>query len=99
MFDLTWRRNRKGGFCVLPGYNWCGPGCSGPGAPINEIDAACKAHDECYRRGNNRCECDREFLSKLQPKINSYSQKGRHARILYNYMKVQTAFMCKNSRN
>lgn len=92
------RRNGKPRFCVFPGYNWCGPGCSGPGAPINDVDAACKAHDECYRRGNNRCECDREFLRRLEPKINNYTPKGRHARTLYNYMKLQTAFTCKNSR-
>lgn len=94
------RRNRKRerrGICVFPGYNWCGPGCSGPGAPINDVDAACKAHDECYRSGRHRCECDREFLHRLYPKINSNTQKGRHARTLYHYMKIQSAFNC-NSR-
>ncbi|RDY66986.1 phospholipase, partial [Halobacillus trueperi] len=44
------RRYKRPKFCVFPGYRWCGPGCSGPGAPINETDAACKAHDECYRK-------------------------------------------------
>ncbi|MCK1997546.1 phospholipase [Psychrobacillus psychrodurans] len=92
------RGNGKPRFCVFPGYNWCGPGCSGPGAPINDVDTACKAHDDCYRRGNNRCECDREFLRRLHPKINNNTQKGRHARTLYNYMKLQTTFTCKNSR-
>ena len=43
------RRKGRFRFCVFPGYNWCGPGCNGPGAPINELDAACKAHDICYQ--------------------------------------------------
>ncbi|HWL11412.1 MAG TPA: Parvovirus coat protein VP1-like protein, partial [Ureibacillus sp.] len=32
------------GFC-LPGYRYCGPGCSGPGSPTNPVDACCKFHD------------------------------------------------------
>jgi RHS repeat-associated protein len=28
------------------GTHWCGPG--GGGVPVNELDAACKAHDECF---------------------------------------------------
>lgn len=93
------RRKGKGRFCVLPGYNWCGQSCSGSGAPINDVDAACKAHDECYQKGRKKCECDREFLRLLQPKLNAYSQEGRHARLLYNYMKLQTAYTCKPYRN
>lgn len=27
---------------------YCGPGHSGPGAPVDALDAACKAHDEAY---------------------------------------------------
>ena len=88
------RENGRFRFCILPGYNWCGPGCSGPGAPINDVDAACKAHDDCYRRCGNPCECDREFLNRLHPIINQNTQKGRHARLLYNYMKLQSFFTC-----
>ncbi|WP_318837478.1 phospholipase [Psychrobacillus glaciei] len=95
MVDLSRRRNRRIRFCVFPGYKWCGPGCSGPGAPINEVDAVCKAHDECYSRGRNPCECDREFLRQLHPKINPYTQEGRHARKLYNYMNLQASFTCR----
>ncbi|MER2089353.1 MAG: phospholipase, partial [Sporosarcina sp.] len=50
------RGNGRFRFCILPGYNWCGPGCNGPGDPINDLDAACKAHDICYRMGKNACE-------------------------------------------
>jgi hypothetical protein len=93
---LSQRRKRGLRFCVFPGYKWCGPGCSGPGAPINDVDATCKSHDECYSRGRNPCECDREFLRQLRPKINVYTQKGRHARTLYNYMRFQTKFTCNS---
>lgn len=81
--------------CIFPGYNWCGPGCSGPGAPINNIDAACKAHDECYRMNGSRCVCDKELLHRLQSFRNPYSREGRQANIIYNYMKVQSFFRCK----
>ncbi|WP_096186041.1 phospholipase [Evansella halocellulosilytica] len=90
------RGNR--GFCVFPGYNWCGPGCSGPGAPINHVDAACREHDLCYRRHRNRCICDQHFMNRLRPLINPYTQEGRHARTLYQYMKLQTVFTCAGYR-
>ena len=92
------RRNNRFHFCVLPGYNWCGPGCNGPGAPINDVDSLCKAHDECYRMGGYPCECDQEFLHRLRTKIDPYTQQGRHARFLYNYMKLQSAFTCSFHR-
>jgi hypothetical protein len=88
------RRSILPQFCIFPGYNWCGPGCSGPGAPINETDAACKAHDECYRKYGPSCECDQQFLFRLRLNSNPYTQEGRHARLMYNYMKLQTIFTC-----
>jgi hypothetical protein len=94
---MSYRGRRGGlnlGFCVFPGYKWCGPGCSGPGAPINEVDAACKAHDECYHLYGSRCECDRAFMHQLRLSANPYTEKGRHANLLYNYMKLQTLFTC-----
>jgi hypothetical protein len=81
-------------FCIFPGYKWCGPGCSGPGAPINAVDAACRAHDECYRRFGPSCRCDVEFLHRLRFIINPYTKEGRDARFLYYYMKLQTFFTC-----
>lgn len=80
--------------CILPGYNWCGPGCNGPGPPINEIDAACKAHDFCYRSSVNRCDCDRDLIRQLEPFLNQNNELGKHARLLYHYMKIQAFFRC-----
>ncbi|WP_342514425.1 phospholipase [Sporosarcina sp. FSL K6-1522] len=97
-FVLQRNRRRRFRFCVLPGYNWCGPGCNGPGAPINAVDAACKAHDICYRKGRSPCECDQEFLCRLRPHIDSCTKEGRHARLLYHYIKMQTFITCNTFR-
>lgn len=93
-------QKKSGGFhfCVFPGYRWCGPGCNGPGAPINDIDAACKKHDLCYKRYRNQCECDRAFLRSLRAKINPNTEKGRKAQLLYEYMKLQTFIKCGITR-
>ncbi|CDQ38037.1 MULTISPECIES: hypothetical protein [Virgibacillus] len=91
------RRDRafsRPGFCFPRGYRWCGPGCSGPGTPINDVDAVCKAHDECYQRYGDPCKCDQIFMDQLRAKINPRTEKGRHARTLYNYMRLQSAFTC-----
>jgi hypothetical protein len=59
---------------------WCGPGCSGPGAPIDDVDACCQAHDRCYgTRGYSSCSCDRELLTCLAPKRDRSTPKGRAA--------------------
>ncbi|TFE00546.1 phospholipase [Jeotgalibacillus salarius] len=81
-------------FCVLPGYRWCGPGCSGPGDPINKTDAACKAHDECYRDTGNRCACDKEFIKKLSSLQSPRSKEGRHAWLILQYFRLQRIFTC-----
>ncbi|MCQ6277481.1 phospholipase [Bacillus sp. V3B] len=88
------RRDGRVGFCIFPGYNWCGPGCSGPGAPMNEVDASCKAHDECYRRYVSRCQCDLEFLHRLRLQANPYTEQGRKATLMYKYMRIQSFFTC-----
>ncbi|WP_084220067.1 phospholipase [Jeotgalibacillus soli] len=92
------RKETSSRFCIFPGYKWCGPGCSGPGAPINEVDAACKVHDLCYQRYGPSCRCDREFLERLRPMANQHSSRGRNARMLYNYIKLQALFTCGFSR-
>ncbi|MFC5463468.1 phospholipase [Lederbergia graminis] len=92
-------RRRKRGLCVFPGYKWCGPGCSGPGAPINDVDACCYKHDKCLSSGRSRCYCDRAFLSCLYPKINRQTDKGRKAATMYKYMQIQTIFTCGIERD
>ncbi|MFQ3546012.1 phospholipase [Halobacillus rhizosphaerae] len=90
-------RNRRGyfpRFCIFPGYKWCGPGCSGPGAPINAVDAACKAHDECYQQYGPCCYCDQQFLRQLSKLRNPHTLEGRHAQTIYQYMKLQSFFTC-----
>ena len=47
--------------------NYCGPGHSGPGKPIDRLDAACARHDDCYhRKGYHRCLCDKKFQKELR---------------------------------
>ncbi|WP_147058506.1 phospholipase [Sporosarcina luteola] len=90
--------NKRIRFCVFPGYNWCGPGCSGPGYPVNKVDALCKAHDECYRLNGDRCYCDSELLRRLRPYLAEDTQMGNHARNLHNYMRLQMRFTCRRRR-
>lgn len=57
--------------------NWCGPGLSGPGDPVDSLDSACKQHDNCYdaaeipyedyaecRPGDKR-SCDQAFVDSM----------------------------------
>ena len=67
-------KNNRSPFCIFPGYRWCGPGCSGPGKPINDVDACCKAHDRCLKR-HSQCYCDRKFLECLRQKTRPYYKK------------------------
>ncbi|MEH7120856.1 phospholipase [Neobacillus vireti] len=88
------RRRSPFSLCIFPGYKWCGPGCSGPGAPINDVDACCQKHDYCLDRGLSSCECDTQFMECLRPKINRYTEKGRKAALMYDFMKIRTSFTC-----
>ncbi|UCC78249.1 MAG: hypothetical protein JSW64_08135 [Candidatus Zixiibacteriota bacterium] len=46
--------------------NWCGPGHSGPGEPIDAVDAVCRDHDRCYDRTNySNCGCDRALITRM----------------------------------
>ncbi len=85
-------RRTKKGFCIFPGYRYCGPGCSGPGFPINDVDAACKMHDECYEMYGPCLECDLEFMDRLREEMQYDTEEGRHARIMYRFMRVKTFF-------
>jgi Phospholipase A2-like domain len=81
-------------WCVFPHYKWCGPGCSGPGTPINAVDAACRNHDLCYQKYGPTCKCDRLFLRQLESTINPHTKEGRQALLIYRYMRFQTFFKC-----
>ena len=81
--------------CIFPRYKWCGPNCSGPGAPINDVDACCKAHDECLKVHSD-CECDRKFIDCLRPKRKVTTEKGRVAILMYLYMQIRILFTCRN---
>ncbi|RSL35076.1 phospholipase [Salibacterium salarium] len=93
-YNYNNRRLNRPRLCIFPGYNWCGPGCSGPRPPINAVDAACKAHDECYRKFGNYCGCDQAFIKQLMLLQNPYTLEGRHARTILRYMKIQRFFTC-----
>ncbi|WP_455660412.1 Parvovirus coat protein VP1-like protein [Pradoshia sp.] len=84
-------RRRKRGFCV-PGYRYCGPGCSGPGSPTNAVDSCCKRHDDCYQRYGPCKYCDDLFLDCLRPKINRQTNMGRDAALFYNVMRLRSSF-------
>ncbi|MFZ3579916.1 phospholipase [Virgibacillus sp. DJP39] len=88
------RRNRIPSCGIFPGYNWCGPGCSGPGAPVNRVDAACKAHDECYRIYGSICKCDIQFMRRLQAYRTPQTLEGRQANVMYKAMKIKSRFSC-----
>ncbi|MFD2445066.1 phospholipase [Bacillus sp. CGMCC 1.16607] len=84
------RQNR----CIFPNYRWCGPSCSGPGRPINDVDACCRRHDLCYDQRKSSCRCDSEFLDCLRPKVNVQTKKGREAALMYHAIKLKSWFMC-----
>jgi hypothetical protein len=46
--------------------HWCGPGNSGPEAPIDPVDQACCRHDICFcQHGYDRCSCNRDLIVGL----------------------------------
>jgi V8-like Glu-specific endopeptidase len=59
---------------------WRGPGCSGPGAPVDDVDQCCQAHDHRYaNRGYFACSCNRKLLSYIAPKRDMNTPKGKAA--------------------
>ncbi|MDM5333134.1 Parvovirus coat protein VP1-like protein [Ureibacillus composti] len=87
-------RNNRGpriGFCY-PGYRYCGPGCSGPGRPINEVDSCCKMHDKCYDRYGRTRYCDELFHQCLYQYMNPYSKKGKHAVLFSGIIGMKNMF-------
>ncbi|MDC3417373.1 Parvovirus coat protein VP1-like protein [Aquibacillus salsiterrae] len=80
---------RPPGLCA-PGYRYCGPGCSGPGVPVNDVDNCCRIHDACYAKYGPSKKCDAEFLACLRTKINPATKKGRDARFFYNIIRLKS---------
>ncbi|WP_077622908.1 Parvovirus coat protein VP1-like protein [Sediminibacillus massiliensis] len=70
----------------LPGYRYCGPGCRGPGKPLNQLDALCRQHDSCYLRSGTHRNCDELFLNRLRPFIHRRDKLGRDAMLMYRAM-------------
>ncbi|MDL4843121.1 Parvovirus coat protein VP1-like protein [Aquibacillus rhizosphaerae] len=67
-------------------YRYCGPRCSGPGAPINQLDAICMQHDACYQRFGASPRCDQLFLNRVRPFIGQPGRIGRDATFMYRVM-------------
>lgn len=58
--------------------NWCGPGHSGPAAPIDILDAQCKKHDLCYgSRGYFACSCDSALIANIYANYSSMSSSAK----------------------
>ncbi|WP_186579392.1 Parvovirus coat protein VP1-like protein [Aquibacillus kalidii] len=72
----------------FPGYRYCGPRCSGPGAPVNALDAVCAQHDACYRKYGKRM-CDDIFLRQVTPFLSNPRKMGRDAAIMYRLIKMK----------
>ncbi|WP_079526461.1 Parvovirus coat protein VP1-like protein [Halobacillus hunanensis] len=74
----------------FPGYRYCGPWCSGPGAPVNQLDALCMEHDACYRKFGSKRMCDKMFLERLRPWMHHPGRIGRDARLMEMAMRFKT---------
>lgn len=83
---------RRGfGFC-MPGYRYCGPGCSGPGAPTNAVDSCCYMHDRCYEMNGDKLFCDQQFQQCLAPKMNPYTKEGKDAALFSKAIRLKNFF-------
>ena len=46
--------------------NWCGPGHSGPGEPVDTLDRLCMHHDQCYAAvGYFNMACDQALVNGI----------------------------------
>lgn len=82
---------------LLPGFygNWCGPGHSGPGEPVDQLDAACRDHDLCYGQGGyfNR-ECDLRLLRTIEDDFAGYTWAQKlYASAIYAVFALKTGVL------
>lgn len=68
------------------------------GAPVNEVDACCMRHDLCLQKGYHSCYCDRQFMKCLDHYRTPMTPSGRHANLMYQFMKVKTSLTCGPNR-
>lgn len=70
--------------------NWCGSAVSGPGGPIDDLDACCQRHDNCYgARGGDACSCDNDFRDCISKTTWGGSEKNGA------YIDIWSAFQAK----
>lgn len=87
-----YRRRRNLGICY-PGYRYCGPGCSGPGAPTNPVDVCCMYHDYCYQMYGHSRYCDEMFQQCLAPyKHPYYGKMASNARLFSGAIRFKNLF-------
>ncbi|AYV66534.1 Parvovirus coat protein VP1-like protein [Niallia circulans] len=75
--------------CLPGGYRYCGPGCSGPGAPINYVDSCCRRHDQCVETYGSCRYCDEKLLHCVQSKSRERTQEGKTARLISDFMRFR----------
>ncbi|PLT35816.1 phospholipase [Bacillus sp. V5-8f] len=92
------RQERGSPRCIFPGYRYCGPACSGPGAPTNPVDNCCRRHDRCLEQGVSPCRCDTEFINCLRAYMNPHTLMGRQAALMYRVMQVRRRWTCGRSQ-
>jgi hypothetical protein len=89
----------------LPIYgNYCGPGHGDPTgsvAPVDRVDAVCRAHDLCYKNAGTSgilgpCSCDRALIADMPAAINhpNTSQQGKAAGALIQSYFSQARCTC-----
>lgn len=64
--------------------NWCGPGHSGPGVPIDAVDEACCRHDQCFcAEGYDDCACNRQAMLRMPGAVVD-SSTSPHGKVVGN---------------
>ena len=89
MYNGRLKQRTKNGFCLPGGYRYCGPGCSGPGAPINYVDSCCKKHDECVGRYGSCAYCDQRLIHCVETRKRVKGNEGKTARLISNFMSLR----------